>query len=306
MQNYRNLNDIFCIDTSENVKCELDMAVEGVMDDDAYAANYHFANLVFEELASIPNSVHRECSFFRFTSLPVLKKGTPEEKKPVIDDIRRGALTFANPRLFNDPMDPILREWILRKRKKARSVIDRKIFRHLRQSLDNIRICCLSVNRFSRRAASMHLNPLMWAHYADMHKGICIEYEITDDMLSAHNDEDHILRLCDVRYRNRKVMSDYITLDNALLAKGTSWEYEHESRLIYFSREERTIGRTLDDYVSVSGFRIKSIYLGYRINKNNRRDVIEAVRNRDIEIYQVYFDENDITQLKAARVDLQA
>lgn len=292
----RNLNDIFCIDTSRHVGTELDLAVESILDRDSYDAYYHLACLIYEEISSIPNDNTLGHSFFRFTRLPVLNRGKVDERKPVIDDIRNQALTFSNPSLFNDPMDPIIREWVKWKRESVGSSREQKLFNHLKKSLDNIRICCLSINHL-RGIESMHLNPLMWAHYADMHKGVCLEYEITEEMLANHNDKDHVLRVSKVRYRDRKVMSDYITLDNALLAKGSCWEYEHESRLIYYSKEEASVGRKIDNYVSLAGFRIIAVYLGYRISDEDKRDVIAAAMSRGINVYQVRFDRNDITSL---------
>ena len=36
-----------------------------------------------------------------------------------------------------------------------------------------------------------------------------------------------------VRYRGHKILNDFITLDNALLAKAKCWEYEQETHLFY-------------------------------------------------------------------------
>lgn len=146
----------------------------------------------------------------------------------------------------------------------------------------------------------------MWSHYADSHKGICIQYEITKDTLEAHNNDEHILRIGSVKYRNSKTMSDYITLDNALLAKGECWSYEQEERLIYYCknniRTTRQENKRDNGYTSLSGFKITAIFLGYRISENDKRDVVDAVKGRNIDIYQVGFNENDITKLKATKL----
>ena len=137
----------------------------------------------------------------------------------------------------------------------------------------------------------------MWAHYADSHRGICIQYEITKESLAIHNNDNQILRMVDVRYRNKKAMSDYITIDNALLAKGECWEYEHEKRLIYFKKNTIDQAKNYDDYIQLEGFNIKAIYLGYRISESDKRDVIEAVKGKKINLYNIEFDNNDITKL---------
>ena len=105
-----------------------------------------------------------------------------------------------------------------------------------------------------------------------------------------------------VKYRNSKAMSDYITLDNALLAKGECWNYEHEERLIYYSRNNIIAAgqenKRDNGYTSLNGFKIIAIFLGYRISEKDKKDVVEAAKGRNIEIYQVGFNENDITKEK--------
>lgn len=304
----RNLNDIFLFDGANRNSWHLDVAIESILDGDTQYVRDHLNELLYEEFSSIPNERDYYGSLYRFTSLPVLNKGKIDERKPVISDIKNGALSFANPKVFNDPMDPILREWLNYKKKESRSSVKKKLFDHLTNALDNLKICCLSRNSESddefvyddhRR---MSLNPLMWAHYADKHRGVCIEYEITDDMITAHNDSHQVLRINNVRYRDRKVMSDYITLDNALLAKGASWQYENETRLLYYDKNNVSENGKADDYISLSGFRIKSIYLGYRIKKKDKIDVIEASKGKGITLFQVSFSRNDITKLIATEI----
>lgn len=77
----------------------------------------------------------------------------------------------------------------------------------------------------------------MWAHYANSLKGICVQYELSDSVIRSHNDEKHLLKMCDIRYRGYKMLNDFITIDNALLAKADCWEYEYESRLMYYVKD---------------------------------------------------------------------
>ena len=68
-----------------------------------------------------------------------------------------------------------------------------------------------------------------------------------------------------VRYRNHKILNDFITLDNALLAKAKCWDYEQETRLIYCTKSKLN-----SDYVPLPGFPIKAIFMGYRISSKVR------------------------------------
>ena len=230
----RNLNDIFNIDTSENVSYQLEIAIESIMDGDSGPAYEHLIDLLYDELSKFPIYQGPSMNLYRFVRLVVLNKGTKDESKPIINDIRTSSLTFGSPQNFNDPMDPILREWLNLKKKSPCRPVNKKLFKLLGNCIENLSICCLS--KKDPQSKDVFLNPLMWSHYADSHKGICIQYEITKDALNAYNDDEHILRIGNVKYRNSKAMSDYITLDNALLAKGECWSYEQEERLIYYCK----------------------------------------------------------------------
>ena len=289
----RNLNDIFILNETNQNSWQLDVAVEGLIDGDSSSVYDHLISLLYEEVSKINNYTKMPTSLFRFSGLPVLKDGT----KPVINDIVNGALSFARPKVFNDPLDPILREWMKLKEKNSVSKQDKRLFRYLKNSLENLRICCLS-----REGDSIQLNPLMWAHYADKHKGICIEYEITKDMLDAYNDNSQVMRICDVRYLGHKVMNDFITLDNALLAKGSPWKYEEETRLLYYEKSDVAETRQSSNYKSLGGFRIKSIYFGYRLIEKDRSEIIKATKGKSITLYQMRFDNADLTKMVAERV----
>lgn len=300
----KNLNDIFNVDTSKGINLQLENARESLMEGDSGSAYKHLMNLLYDELSELPVYGGLPMNLYRFAKLVVLNKGTDNECKPITNDIKNNCLTFGDPKNFNDPMDPILREWLNLRENQIHSSIDKELLNTLSDCINNLKICCLSKNDSNRD--DIFLNPLMWSHYADSHKGICIQYEITKDTLAAYNNDEQILKIGSVRYRNRKVMSNYITLDNALLAKGKCWNYEQEERLIYYcknnSRTTRQDIKQNNGYISLDNFIITAIYLGYRISQDNKREIIEAVKGRNIDIYQVEFDKNDITRLKAKKI----
>ena len=300
----KNLNDIFNVDTSKGNNSQLEIARKRLMDGDSGSAYEHLMDLLYDELYELPVYDGPPMNLYRFAKLVVLNKGTDNECKPITNDIKKNCLTFGDPNNFNDPMDPILREWLNLRKKQIHSSIDIKLLNTLSNCINNLRICCLSKNDSKRD--DIFLNPLMWSHYADSHKGICIQYQITKDTLTAYNNDEQILKIGSVKYRDRKVMSNYITLDNALLAKGKCWDYEQEERLIYYcknnSRTTRQDNKQNNGYISLDNFIITAIYLGYRISPDDKREIIEAVKGRNIVIYQVKFDKNDITKLKAIKI----
>lgn len=304
-QALRNLNDIFDINTSEQVATELDFAYESVLDGDSSPAKEHLANLFYNELKFF-DEYRGSRILFRFAGLKDIEevykdanstkeKRRQAEEDPVIADIRSNALSLSNPLYFNDPMDPILRVWLKLKEKKCKKGNDSEFFSLASKAIGRVRIACFCGK--GNNPTINDCNPLMWAHYAKSHKGVCIEYEFTPESIAAHNDDDHVLLLHDVRYRNFKAMSDYITLDNALLAKANCWSYESEKRLIYYSKKDAH--KKEIKYVSLPGFRIRAVYMGYCIDSLYESVLKELCKDKNIPLYKMEFDMNDITKLKA-------
>lgn len=292
----RNLRDIFNMEESHAPSMHLDIALESAMDGNTNSMNEHLAELLYDELSQIPNRNSTNYAF-RFTKIPRLIGKTLEEN-PVILDILNNSLTLSNPSKFNDPMDPILRQWMTMQQKECKDKVEKKQYKMLRTILnDNLRMSCLVTPKTMRHKpveiSIQDCSLLMWAHYADMHKGLCIQYEINEDVLSKHNDSSHLLKWGNVRYRDYKPISSDITIDNALLAKADCWDYENESRLIYYVKNKMS-----DDYVTLSGFPVKAVYLGCRFNRKHIAAVKTLLGAKNIPLYIMKFCREDITKVK--------
>lgn len=314
----RNLKTIFNV---ENPTTHMDIAMEGIIDGDYGSAYQHCIDQLFDEFKELPQLIgtHR---LFRFVGIP-----SKEGRDSLIRDITHNRITLANPKNFNDPMDPILREWLEMQIHNAEYKEDAKTFKLLKNALKRLRICSLSgykeshwSDRFTTSTPQdQRYNPLMWAHYANSHKGICIEYEITPKCLALHNSEDELLRLSPCAYREHKPMTDGITLDNALMAKASCWSYEEEARMIYYSKnmskwvnpkykdqngKKNTAEARLLDYIFLEGFKVKAIYFGVRISQKDYQDIICPLQSLNplVELYKMKFKEEDITQLEAIKI----
>ena len=114
----RNLKDIFNLEESYAPSIHLDMALESAIDGNKNSMNYHLTELLYDELSQIPNSNNTNYAF-RFTKIPRIKGKTIEEN-PVVLDILNNSLTLSNPCAFNDPMDPILRQWMTMQQKECK------------------------------------------------------------------------------------------------------------------------------------------------------------------------------------------
>ena len=79
--------------------------------------------------------------------------------------------------------------------------------------------------------------PLMWSHYGDQHRGICLGYSVperaTGDVHQVAYDGDRLVRASEVGAMLDGNDEARARVDAAvLLRKAKSWSYEHEWRLI--------------------------------------------------------------------------
>lgn len=111
--------------------------------------------------------------------------------------------------------------------------------------------CCKSCNDI-----------LMWSHYANNHKGICIEY--TDDLINAIKDSyspyDLAIFCGDIIYDDERKDLNNMIKDNdgtPIFKKAKCWAYEKEYRIYAFSKSIQfpCCLKVKDDY-------IKRIYIG--------------------------------------------
>lgn len=81
-------------------------------------------------------------------------------------------------------------------------------------------------------------NTLMWSHYAEDHKGICLEYSLENDVMSCALECEYLAEFPQVRpYRESPD-----ELLRVLLAKSNVWGYENEFRLVVEERALATPG----------------------------------------------------------------
>ena len=130
---------------------------------------------------------------------------------------------------FNDPFDPYFKKY----------ESDLKIVKELK----NIRITSLSENKN---------NLLLWAHYGDNHKGICLGYKLeeiecceayigkveykglkTKEIVNKKKDEKDL----NIFKSTNFMINEELLLSDIFFRKHQAWKYEEEYRLVYFSAE---------------------------------------------------------------------
>lgn len=112
-------------------------------------------------------------------------------------------------------------------------------------------------------------NELMWAHYADNFKGVCLEFNFSD-VPEINN------VLSKVEYTNETPIINsmsYEELKRVMTIKRKAWEYESEWRLL------------LNDIVKVrfDPMNLKTVFFGTRTPKEVRTEIINLCKTNDLE-----------------------
>lgn len=127
-------------------------------------------------------------------------------------------------------------------------------------------------------------NPLMWAHYAERHRGLALAFECSDLIFS------------EVEYRNTRISSEKFSRIDAdaddmkaiLFSKFSHWQYEAEYRA-FVSLEEKDLDSGLYFYYLDKYVRLKKVVLGFNFHCDVS-EVIDAVKeagHRNVEIFRV-------------------
>lgn len=133
-------------------------------------------------------------------------------------------------------------------------------------------------------------NNLMWSHYGDSHKGICIGYDFS---LAS---DDVISHLYPVQYSNTRFssqISDNIATHSFLyLRKSKCWAYEKEFRLLYKK------GELPQENQDIPLNCITEIQFGLRMPDDQKKLIAELVReknkmsNKRIELFETKLKNN--------------
>jgi len=150
-------------------------------------------------------------------------------------------------------------------------------------------------------------NNLMWSHYANGHQGICIEYEFDDEnelLNVVYSDNINNFDLYTVlkyiipgKYFNDKNLNEMNQklLDACylpFLIKTKEWSYENEVRMIFNLNENSNI-------VNNSGIwfypnvKVKSIYIGCRMDKSKREEIESKCRELNISIHHMMIEKGN-------------
>lgn len=157
------------------------------------------------------------------------------------------------------------------------------------------------VSCFSEKDDSM----LMWAHYANNHKGMCVEYELMEFNTQLQYTPVPII------YCKDRVHLDSIDIDNVgtaimeyfikcLVQKSTVWGYESEWRII---RDDAACGHLWDSKnhgALLNSIRPSSITLGCEAEDSFIKGVTEYCQENKINLFRMYKDRLEYRLNKAS------
>ncbi|WP_223668938.1 DUF2971 domain-containing protein [Kangiella shandongensis] len=144
-------------------------------------------------------------------------------------------------------------------------------------------------------------NPLMWAHYADNHKGFCIEYEYNPREVACC--QGGKFAMYPVSYTsklpkfslNEVVFAPKEMTEKLLATKSTHWAYENEYRLIYFPCKPQN--NKSGELVSIpTGLKVTKIISGLNFKGNEEvteDKLTEIAKELEIEHLKIKHSELD-------------
>lgn len=232
-----------------------------------------------------------------------------------LENIEKSQIAFTSISQLNDPFEGVGRYSFKLGDSKKNNSFQRNLEKQLNEKLSDKASEILKKEWRAFCAAQSPLNVLMWAHYANNHCGICIEYELKD------------IKECSiigkVKYDRKLFRADntFDDIKELLFHKYSDWSYEQEIRCLYhLSNDELTyleydpeLFRIKDEYydyffsgkeklgtmcfvkaprIILHGCRITGIYFGLKVTDDERRKVLNRGKRDGIKFYQITQNSN--------------
>lgn len=140
---------------------------------------------------------------------------------------------------------------------------------------------CVAVASFSKTYNCMPL----WTHYANNHKGICLEYAIENS--SRLFEVDYLDKREEEYHSSVSSNTESRIFSRQFCRKSKEWEYEKEVRMIYLDEKRESKGINIE--CKDMGIKLNKIILGANCSKNNQ-EIIKVLgeSSKDIEFAKAY------------------
>lgn len=205
-----------------------------------------------------------------------------------LDTLSRSCIYAASCQSFNDPYEGVC--WVDAMAVKYEQVKNQSLLVHNKQRLNNRGFYCVASSENTDYLACEGL--LMWVHYADAHKGYCVQY---NERLLEGLEKDSLERgYCKMEYTDDMPYlpeDNDISFMNVIKTKSKCWESENETRLIYRGQGLKSINTDAID----------AIYLGCMISDSNKSRLVSIAQRLGVQCFQMEL-RNDRRELKVSPV----
>ena len=150
--------------------------------------------------------------------------------------------------------------------------IKENLYQIRKESLSTIGVSCFSRN---------NSNLLMWSHYADSHKGMCLEFDSRFEPFSKSFEVTYKSKIPNIKMDsllNKELDSEFIK--NLLSYKSIDWKHEEELRIFHQESNKSYV------YPSNS---LKAIYFGIRAEQSDIEIICSIIKakNPDVKFYRM-------------------
>lgn len=212
-----------------------------------------------------------------------------------LQDLINNEITCVCPSKMNDPFDSLAN--YIGDSTRLVLVCDKE--KHIvpqSQTFDHFTIRSFVANRKNYEEDDrIVFNKVMWAHYADCHKGFCIKYKFKRDSYVQFDEEKcSFTRIIPVKYTDKKIGIDTkLNTDNSFAMKDMCWKYENEVRLLHFE------GNCGEDHYSIklgNDVSIEEIIFGIRCPEDAKRTIANMV-SKKCKLSEIYNEDCNIYNL---------
>lgn len=260
---------------------------------------------LYNAMAQItPDSTNHAMDYYSFRGITTYS----------IDEITNEKISLTHPRSFNDPLDTLLNWRISNEIKNfgVKSLEEQEFILQLKKATEHIKMRCLigAKKKAGNNLTDVYVEDLpvlMWSHYANSHKGMCVKYRFKKIFFKEYKVGcKELLFICPIIYMEdiQQTENKDRLMGNDLLIKSKDWEYENEKRMIFYSMPD-----TSDDNKDIIEFpmldckgAIQSIYLGVKCSDADVRLVEKAIGDKDIQLFKMEIDPKNPTRLKPIRI----
>lgn len=216
--------------------------------------NYHFPDpdRYIKELTKLDtNQIRKLISRNGKNNYPIaLYKFRPIDNSKLRPFLLENELYLSSRKQFNDPFDatvlPVIPDSGIRRREWAKSVAKNvgATYKQRKEFIAKMHDAKVAKERILK-GIETHLDSagvfsfagdprdiLMWSHYADSHRGVCLRFEIALDV-------ETFLHALPVRYSDDYPVVEWMTandgknlINDVLLKKANHWSYEQERRFV--------------------------------------------------------------------------